>query len=566
MTKTSRARSRAIPKVRAINPGMEPLPMFRKMMGGVAVAAVVLAAAMASAQDFSADRISSGIRTISADDYQGRYPGTEGEEKTLVWLQAQYEAMGLQPGGPDGQWRQPIDLKRYTPTGPGTASWTGADGQVHALTTDGDITLRAMTNDGRAQIQNAGLVFVGHGIHAPERQWDDYGDADVRGKVVVVVSGEPADERFNGAYSTAYASAAYKNDEAVRRGAVGVITLVPVAGTDAGWRRGTQGNGRQRMATPGAADVEFTGSVNHDVGMQWAQAAGLDMSLLSAVGDGAFKAVALNGLTLSVAVEETIDTLRTHNLLARIPGATYPEETIIYSAHWDHVGGEAQHPGVQGDAIWNGAWDNASGTVGVVEMARQLSAAPRPARSIVFAHMGAEEMGLLGAYGYAADPVWPLETTVANINIDMLPLSAPTRDLPIFGKGQNDLEDRLQVLAAAEGRVVTDDREPEQNYYYRSDHFPFVRAGVPAIMPWHGVDLDEGGVAVGLPAYRAKFDADYHEASDEWSAELDFSSAVENLALLYRLGLDLANSADWPGWKPTSEFAGVRARTDAARQ
>jgi Zn-dependent M28 family amino/carboxypeptidase len=153
-----------------------------------------------------------------------------------------------------------------------------------------------------------------------------------------------------------------------------------------------------------------------------------------------------------------------------------------------------------------------------------------------------------------------------SINIDMLPLSAPTRDLPIFGKGQNDLEDRLQVLAAAEGRVVTDDREPEQNYYYRSDHYPFARAGVPAIMPWHGVDLDEGGSAVGLPAYRAKFSADYHKASDEWSAELDFSSAVENLTLLYRLGLDLANSSDWPAWKPSSEFAVVRARSDAARQ
>jgi Zn-dependent M28 family amino/carboxypeptidase len=221
---------------------------------------------------------------------------------------------------------------------------------------------------------------------------------------------------------------------------------------------------------------------------------------------------------------------------------------------------------VEGDKIWNGAWDNASGTVGVVEMARQLSAAPRPKRSIVFAHMAAEEMGLLGAYAYSADPVWPLETTVANINIDMLPLSGPTRDVAIFGKGQNELEDRLELLAKAEGRYLTDDREPEQNYYYRSDHFPFARAGVPALMPWHGVDLDAGGVAVGLPAYRARFEADYHEPSDEWSADLDLTSAVENLTLLYRLGLDLANSADWPGWKPTSEFGVVRARSDGARQ
>ena len=540
--------------------------MFRKMMGGVAAAAVLLAAGMATAQDFSAARISDDIRTISADEYQGRYPGTDGERMVLAWLQAQYEAMGLQPGGPDGQWLQPVELKRFTPVAGATASWTGPDGQVHALTPGTDITLRAATNDGRASIRDAGVVFVGHGIYAPERQWDDYGDVDVRGKVVVVVAGEPDGERFNGDYATNYQSGAYKADEAFRRGAVGIITLVPQAANSPQWMGALRGAGRTRTLTPGAADLEFSGAMPHDTAMAWAAAAGMDLSSIADVAGGSFKALPMQGVTLSVEASETIDTLVTHNLLARIPGTEFPEETIIYSAHWDHVGGAAQHPGVAGDNIWNGAWDNASGTIGVVEMARQLSAAPRPKRSIVFAHMAAEEMGLLGAYGYAADPVWPLETTVADINIDMLPLSAPTRDLPIFGKGQNDLEDRLQVLAAAEGRVVTDDREPEQNYYYRSDHFPFARAGVPAIMPWHGVDLDEGGVAVGLPAYKAKFSADYHKASDEWSAELDFSSAVENLTLLYRLGLDLANSADWPAWKPTSEFAVVRARSDAARQ
>ncbi len=540
--------------------------MFRKMMGGVAVAAVLLAAGMASAQDFSAARLSEGIRTISADEYQGRYPGTEGERMTLAWLQAQYEAMGLEPGGPDGQWLQPVELKRFTPVAGATVGWTGPDGIVHTLTPGTDIAVRAATNDGRASVRGTGLVFVGHGIFAPERQWDDYGDVDVRGKIVIVVPGEPEDARFNGAYQTAHGSAAAKADEAFRRGAVGVLTLVPGAASSPMWQGAMRGNGRTRTLAPGAADLEFSGGINQDTATAWAAAAGLDMARLPPAGSGRFKAVALNGVTLSVEASETIETLVTHNLLARIPGTERPNETIVYSAHWDHIGGEGQHPGVQGDNIFNGAWDNASGTVGVVEMARQLSAAPRPKRSIVFAHMAAEEMGLLGAYGYTADPVWPLETTVADINIDMLPLSAPTRDLAIFGKGQNDLEDRLQVLAAAEGRVVTDDREPEQNYYYRSDHFPFARAGVPAIMPWHGVDLDEGGTAVGLPAYRAKFAADYHKASDEWSAELDFSSAVENLTLLYRLGLDLANSRDWPAWKPTSEFAVVRARSDAARQ
>ena len=540
--------------------------MFREMMGGVAAAAVLFAAGAAPAQDFSAARISDNIRTISADEYQGRYPGTEGERMVLAWLQAQYEAMGLEPGGPNGQWLQPVALKRYTPVAGATAAWTGPDGAVHPLAVGTDITVRAVTNDGRASIQNAGLAFVGHGIHAPERNWDDYGDLDVRGKVVIMVGGEPDGDLFNGPYATNYQSGAYKADEAFRRGAVGVITLVAGDASSPMWQGAVRGNARTRTLTPGAADLEFSGAINHDIGAAWAAAAGLDISQLPNIGDGTFKAVDLQGVRLSVEAAETIETLVTHNLLARIPGTEHPDETIIYSAHWDHVGGEAQHPGVQGDQIWNGAWDNASGTVGVVEMARQLSVAPRPARSIVFAHMAAEEMGLMGSYGYAADPVWPLETTVADINIDMLPLSGPTRDVPIFGKGQNDLEDRLQALAEPLGRYVSDDGMPEQGFYYRSDHFPFARMGVPAIMPWHGWDWVEGGRAAGEAAWRAKFAADYHRATDEWSADLDFTSAVENLTLLYHLGLDLANSSDWPGWKPTSEFAVVRARSDAARQ
>jgi len=542
--------------------------MFRAFTSGVAAAALLFAAGSALSQDFSAERISNDIRTISADEFQGRYPGTEGERMTLAWLQAQYEAIGLQPGGPDGQWLQPVHLKRFTPVaGAASASWTGPDGVSHPLTVGTDVTLRAVSNDGRASVRNAPLVFVGHGITAPERNWDDYGDIDVRGKVVVVVGGEPEGELFNGEYSTNYESGAYKADEAFRRGAVGIVTLVPQPADSQMWRRVAQGSTRTRTLTPGAADLEFSMAINHDVALQWATAAGLDMNQLGSIGSGAFKAEPLNGVTLTAETQETSETLVTHNLLARIPGTEHPEETIIYSAHWDHVGGEAQHPETPGDdKIFNGAWDNASGTAGVVEMARQISQAPRPKRSIVFAHMAAEEMGLMGAYGYAADPVYPLETTVADINIDMLPLSGPTRDIPIFGKGQNDLEARLQALAEPLGRYVSDDGMPEEGFYYRSDHFPFARMGVPAIMPWHGWDWVEGGREAGEAAWRAKFGADYHKPSDEWSADWNLTSATENLTLLYHLGLDLANSRDWPGWSPTSEFAQVRARSDAARQ
>ena len=542
--------------------------MFHALRVGVAAAALLLGAHAAVAQDISAQRISENIRTISADAYQGRYPGTEGERMTLAWLQAQYEALGLEPGGPDGAWLQPVSLIRFTPVADAAqASWTGPDGSARSLRIGQDIAVRAATNDGRVDIEDAELVFAGYGITAPERGWDDYGDADVRGKVVVVLGGEPEGPLFNGPYDTVYQRGAAKADEAFRRGAIGLITLVTVNADSPGWAQTVAGFSGQRTLTPGAADLEFSAIIPHDVAADWAAAAGLDVRRLADAASGGFRAMPLAGLKMSVAASETRDELVTHNLLARITGTERPGETVIYSAHWDHVGTGAQHPGTSGDdQIWNGAWDNASGTVGVLEIARQFAQAPKPERTVVFAHMAAEEMGLMGAFGYAADPVYPLETTVADINIDMLPLSGSTRDVPIFGKGQNDLEDRLQALAEPLGRYVSDDNMPEQGFYYRSDHFPFARMGVPAIMPWHGWDWVEGGREAGEAAWRAKFAADYHQPSDEWSADWDLTSAVENLNLFYRLGSDLANSEDWPAWKPTSEFAQVRARSEAARQ
>jgi len=337
------------------------------------------------------------------------------------------------------------------------------------------------------------------------------------------------------------------------------VAVLSVAGGDMG--RQAQFNSRQRTLSPGSAELQLTGTMSSDLARSW----GIDLdSVTPNTPAGVFKPQDLN-VRFSASAEETKEILRTSNFSARLPGTERPDETIVFSAHWDHVGSRDE-PDPFGDFIFNGAWDNASGTVAVVEMARAFAEGPPPARSVVFAHMAAEEMGLLGAFWYAAHPVWPLETTVADLNIDMLPLSAPTRDLPIFGYGQTTLEDDLQALAAEEGRVVTDDGQPEQGFYYRSDHYPFAEAGVPALMPWHGVDLDEGGRAVGAPAYRALFGSTYHRRRDEWRPDYDFRAAIENLELLYALGAELADSGRWPGWKAGSEFAAARAASDAARQ
>jgi len=349
--------------------------MHHRFIRGVAAAALLLVAGAASAQDFSTQRLSDEIRTISADDFQGRYPGTDGEKKTLDWLQAQYEAMGLEPGGRNGEWLQVIDLKRLTPQGAPTVVWTGPDGARHDLTPGTDVTLRAMNVRAKGSVADAAVVFAGYGVYAPERGWDDYGDLDVRGKVVLVVAGEPDGDLFNGPYSTTYQSGAYKADEAKRRGALAVLTVVDA---DRAWQRETAGASRIRTLTPGAADLELTGAVNGAT----AQALGLDMGALKPrLGTGDFRAFELPGVRLSAAAEEKVEILRTHNLLARITGTERPNEVIVYSAHWDHVGVNEHAAG--DDKIFNGAWDNASGTVGVVEMARQLKAAPAPKRTIV---------------------------------------------------------------------------------------------------------------------------------------------------------------------------------------
>ena len=413
------------------------------------------------------------------------------------------------------------------------------------------------------------MVFVGYGVNAPERNWDDFGDVDLTGKIAVVLGGEPDDERFREEFPTLYSRADTKMDEVRRRGAVAMLTVSGFDAVDQRWRRGA-GVSRPRTTIAGEAEGVSL-SMNRDAASRLFAAAGQSLSQLTDRAESeAFVAVPLEGVALSVQASETAERVETNNFIARLPGTDQADETIVVSAHWDHVGtrepAEGHAADAHADLIFNGAWDNASGTVGVVELARSLKASGPFDRSIVFLHVTAEEQGLLGSEFYAANPVYPLQTTVANVNIDMLPIGGPTRDLPIFGLGQNTLEDELQVLAAAEGRTVTDDGQPEQGFYFRSDHFPFANAGVPALMPWHGVDLDEGGRELGKPAYDTLFRTIYHQPSDEWSADWTWGAALETLTLMHRLVADLADSERWPEWKADSEFASRRAESDAARQ
>lgn len=518
-------------------------------------AADAFAVASAATPQFSAQRLSDHIKYLASDEMEGRFPGLVGERLTLAYLQAQYEAMGLEPGGRDGSWLQPVDLVRFTPELAPTAAWTGADGARHALTSGTDITLRAGAADPVVRIAGAPLVFAGYGISGPT--WDDYGAADLTGKVVVVLRGQPASM---GADPNFYGSTTHKMQEALKRGAVGVITLQD---QDGRWRRAVGGAARPQMTIKGAQDARFTGSIN----LAAATAIGgpaLETALTTARTGALGGAVDL-GARLDVDIAETTEVIHSNNLLAKIPGAERPDEYVFYSAHWDHVG-KARTPNAEGDDIFNGAWDNASGAAGLIEMARAFKAGPAPKRTVVFLHVTAEEQGLLGSEAYAADPVYPLARTAADINIDMLPFTPATRDVAVFGVGKSELEDILSRFAAVQGRVVTGDGYPEEGFYYRSDHFNFAAGGVPALMPWTGRDFVEGGIEAGKPYYEGQMERYYHKLTDEWRADYDFTAALQNLDLLYRLGLTVADSESWPAWKPTAEFNAIRDRTADQRR
>ncbi|WP_292024096.1 MULTISPECIES: M28 family peptidase [unclassified Brevundimonas] len=518
-------------------------------------AADAFAVASAATPQFSAQRLSDHIKYLASDEMEGRFPGLVGERLTLAYLQAQYEAMGLEPGGRDGSWLQPVDLVRFTPERAPTAAWTGVDGARHVLTSGTDITLRAGAADPVVRIAGAPLVFAGYGISGPT--WDDYGAADLTGKVVVVLRGQPASM---GADPNFYGSTTHKMQEALKRGAVGVITLQD---QDGRWRRAVGGAARPQMTIKGAQDARFTGSIN----LAAATAIGgpaLEAALATARTGALGGAVDL-GARLDVDIAETTEVIHSNNLLAKIPGTERPNEYVFYSAHWDHVG-KARTPNAEGDDIFNGAWDNASGTAGLIEMARAFKAGPAPKRTVVFLHVTAEEQGLLGSEAYAADPVYSLARTAADINIDMLPFTPATRDVAVFGVGKSELEDILGRFAAVQGRVVTGDGYPEEGFYYRSDHFNFAAGGVPALMPWTGRDFVEGGIGAGKPYYEGQMERYYHKLTDEWRADYDFTAALQNLDLLYRLGLTVADSESWPAWKPTAEFNAIRDRTADQRR
>ena len=539
-----------------------------------ACAPSVTTTATPAAATVSTERMLADIKTVSSDEFLGRGPATPGEELTANYIRDRLKAAGVQPGGPNGSWFQDVPLLQSDIVGKPSLSVT-VDGETVPLTQGQEIAVRAsMQNVSSINIKDAPIVFLGYGVKAPERNWDDFKGENVRGKVGIVLINDPDFETgqgdFGGKAMTYYGRWTYKYEEAARQGLAALLIVHETAPASYGWATVKNSNTNTMFdivrADPSAVHPPLEGWVQRDDAIRLFEAVGQNFESLKKLAQTRdFKPVTLAGATFSASYQLKQQTIRSKNVLGRLPGATHPDETILYGAHWDHLGVGA--PDATGDSIYNGAVDNGTGIAAVLELARLFAAGPRPARSVVFAFWTAEEKGLLGSEYYADNPVYPLATTVAGFNIDALSPTGPARDVAVVGSGQSDLEDRLTTVLASNNRVITPDANPEAGYFFRSDHFPMAKRGVPMLYMDSGENLINGGTAAAKAFDEAYRRDAYHQPADEFDpAKWNLGGIAEDVKVLYTLGIQLANSRDWPNYRTTSEFRPVRDKTAGSRR
>ena len=548
---------------------------MKKLLLAALVAAMPLAA-FAADPVVNPGNLATDIKVLSSDAFEGRGPATPGEAKTVGWVIGQMIAAGLEPGGDlkDGQraWTQDVPLGRFEIKGPVSSSFS-VGGQQIPLEQGEQIAIRAsLTNVDAVTLANTPVVFAGYGVRAPERNWDDFAGLDVKGKIVIVLINDPDFESgkgdFGGKAMTYYGRWTYKYEEAARLGAAGLIIVHETGPASYGWATVKNSNTNVMFdivrTEPTKTHPPLEAWMQRDVAVDLFRRAGLDFDALKKkAARRGFKAVPLPGVTFSASYAVDHQVIVSKNIVGVLPGKTRPDERVFFTAHWDHLG--VGRPDATGDTIYNGAVDNATGVAALLELGRMYAAAPRTDRSIVFLAVTAEEKGLLGSEYYAANPLYPLATTVADINMDAFSPTGPSRDYTTSGDGKVSLQDDLVAALKARGRVFTPDPTPEAGHFFRSDHFPFAKRGVPAISVGSGEDLIVGGTAAGK-AYGERYVKDmYHQPADEWSNDWDLSGMSQDIGLLYGLGLDLANSTRWPAWQAGSEFKAIRDATAAQR-
>jgi Zn-dependent M28 family amino/carboxypeptidase len=542
----------------------------------LAATAILLAAPLAAQSPmFDTARLSQHVQTLGSDAYEGRAPATRAETKTVDYLIAQFKAAGLQPGGAvvNGKrgWTQPVPLLKSDIVGtPQLTLQSG--GTSTALVQGTDIAVRSPMN-GQKQItlSNVPLLFVGYGVTAPERGWDDFKGQDVKGKMLVVLVNDPDFEggegNFGGKAMTYYGRWTYKYEEAARRGAAGVMVVHETEPASYGWATVKNSNTNTMFdivrANPSAQHTGFESWIQRDLAVKLFQQSGLDFEQAKAAARRKdFQPMPLKA-TISANVTANTETITSQNVVGILPGKSRPDETIIYTAHWDHLG--IGQPDANGDRIYNGALDNATGISHIIEQARAFAKEPRTDRSIVFLAVTAEEKGLLGSEYYARNPLYPLGKTVAVLNTDSMGVFGPARDFSIAGTAKLGLLDLLVAEGQREGRTFTPDRHPESGGFYRSDHFSFAKVGVPAVSFKSGGDMVDGGLARGEAIAKEYTANRYHQPDDEWSPDWRFDGIAADATLLHAVGRDLANSNAWPNWSEDSEFRATRDQTIGER-
>ncbi len=550
---------------------------MKTLLASAMALSLPLLAHAADTPRFDGKRLSEQVKTLSSDAFEGRGPATAGEEKTIAYVVAQMQEAGLQPGGDlkDGkrQWTQAVPLLRAEIKGTPKLSLT-VGGKSEALSQGEQVAIRAATDGSTAvDVKNVPLVFVGYGVHAPERKWNDFDGVDLKGKIAIALINDPDFETgegdFGGKAMTYYGRWTYKYEEAARQGAIGLLVVHETAPASYGWATVKNSNTNTMFDVvrdnPRSVHPQIEGWIQRDAAASLFKQAGLDFDALKAQAQKrGFKAVPLKDATFSASYAVDAKVITSHNIVARIEGSKRPDETIIYSAHWDHLGiGLAD---AEGDTIYNGAVDNATGTAALIEIGRAFAKAPRPERSVVFLNVTAEEKGLLGSEYYSSKPLYPLAKTVAVINMDALDPFGESRNFTTSGSAQSELLDALVAEGKAAGMTYVSDRHPEAGYFFRSDHFPFAKRGVPALSWGSGNDWVDGGTEAGEAAGKDYVAKRYHQPADEWDANWTFAGMVHDLPILYRLGNDLANSTRWPQWGADSEFRAIREATAAQRK
>lgn len=504
--------------------------------------------------EISSENLKQHTKVLSSDEFEGRLPATAGEEKTLEYLVNAFTEAGLSPGNGDS-FLQPVDLIQMT-ADPDMSMTIGDNVFAYQQ----DMVASSKREQNSVSLENSELVFVGYGVNAPEYDWNDYEGLDVTGKTVVILINDPGFEnpdsgKFQGTTMTYYGRWSYKYEEASRQGAAGAIIVHETAPASYGWSvvanswSGPQyglpsaDNGASRVAVEGWLTLEAAQKVFADAGLNFA------VEKANAMQGPYHKAMPI---AASVTVKNSIERSASYNVFATLPGTEAPDEHIIYTAHWDHLG---KDEGKEGDQIYNGAHDNATGTAASIVMAEAFAAlSVKPKRSVSFLIVTAEEQGLLGSKYYAENPIIPLNKTVANINMDAMNVLGRTKDVSVIGMGKSELETYLEAATTRQDRVLTQEGRPEAGYYYRSDHFSFAKLGVPALYAKGGDQPIDEATAEYRKRTSLIVTGCYHQVCDQFRDSWDFGGIEEDTQLLFDVGFNIANAESWPAWNPTSEF------------